>query len=612
MRYEIEEDDEYTTAKELFTRRCVAWAAERGHPADARIVAATLDSRHMSSDGRLNHWTVAAVRRAVLEWIPDTFEADPPSPELAGGSVRTVIRYQAEHGLLDPRGEALAELDAAVEVAVGEYPVAVAATSQLDESDIMALLEQLGEFTGDEPDHERRFAQLPIVLPTDSELAAQAADSALVGQMRRLTEWVGPQGRKLTARGYLRVADARELVALLDTGDDVEGVRSSADLPRLGLLVAWAREAGLVRVVSGHLRAVAKARPLLSNPVALWHRLFDTFFDLDYVLFADGGPFGWLCEDVAIDVLNTLYSLPHPMPIIRLQLPVWLSWQDQFSSVVESRTDLDVYRAGCDAALDTILETLAGLGAVELSIGVPHPDFGMDLDDAFASPFSGIEFDAKELRALRRDLRKASPLVRLTGLGAIAVRQRMLAEGREAGAVGELADADPAGLLGVVADHYTEEAARLEIQGWLARHDDDVEALLAAVHRCPFRARAAAMLRMLMIGLPQRPELLAELRTHPQLGPLAVMLMVEEGGLAHDDLAPGEADLAMTESILTLLEVGGPDEVRAQLGRIPAADRAEFAAVIRAAGHPATASVADLEVVLSDVTGGRGRHLRSV
>ena len=611
MRYEIEED-EYTVARELFTRRCVAWAVERGRPADAEIVAAILDSRHMSSDGRLNHWTVAAVRRAVLEWIPGTVQADPPSPELVAGSVRTVIRYQAEHGLLDPRGEALADLDAAVTVAAEEYPAAVVAASQPTETDIMALFAQLDGFADEGPDPgERRFAQLPIVLPADDELAAQAEGSALVGQLQRLTEWVGPQGRKLTARGFLRLADARELVALLDTGDIIDGVRSSADLPRLGLLLAWARKAGLVRVVNGHLRAVAKARPLLSNPVALWHKLFDSFFHLGDALFAGGGPFGWMCGDVAADVLNTLYSLPYPMPIIRVQLPVWLSWQDRFSFFAARQEDLEFYRAGCDAALDRILETLAMLGAVELSVGVPHPDFSMDLDDDFDLPFGGLEFDANELRTLRSDLRKAGPLVRLTNLGTVAVRKRMLAEGREAGLVGELVDADPAGLLGTVADHYTEEAARIEIRGWLARHDDDIEPLIAAVHRCPFRARAGAMLRMLMIGMPERPDLLAELRTHPQLGPLAVMLMVEEGGLAHADLAPGEADLAMTESSLTLLEVGGADEIRAQLAQLPAADRAELAAVIRAAGHPATAAVADLEAVLSD-TPGRRRRLRSV
>ncbi|WP_369171227.1 hypothetical protein AB5J49_26530 [Streptomyces sp. R28] len=39
----------------------------------------------------------------------------------------------------------------------------------------------------------------------------------------------------MTATGRLRMADARELVDVLGTGDRTEGVRSSNDLPRLGL-----------------------------------------------------------------------------------------------------------------------------------------------------------------------------------------------------------------------------------------------------------------------------------------------------------------------------------------------------------------------------------------
>ncbi|WP_446223340.1 hypothetical protein ACTWPB_27215 [Nocardia sp. IBHARD005] len=607
MRYEIEEDDEYTIAKELFTRRCVAWAVERDYPVDAGIIAVALDSRHTSSDGRLNFWTEAAVRRAVLERIPRAFDGDPPSSERVRGSVRTLIRYQAEHGLLDPRGQTFADLDAAVAAAVADYPAAAAAHP--DESDVLSLLEQLvGRGVSDVD--ERMFTQLPIVLPAESALAAQAAECELAGRLQRLVEWVGPKGRKLTARGFLRIADARELVALLDTGDIVEGVRSSADLPRLGLLLAWAREARLVRVINGELRAVAKARPLLSDPIALWHRLFDSFFELGDAVLPAGGPYGWMCEDVTADVLNTLYSMPYPMPIIRLEIPVWMTWQERFSFFFDSPDDLEFYRAGCIAALHKILQALAELGAVELSVGVPHPDFSADLAEGFAEPF-GPDFDATDRRALLSDLREASPLVRLTDLGTSAMRRRMLAQGREAGLVGDLIDAGPSELLGVIADHYTAEAAQLELQGWLARHNDDIEPLIAAVHQCPFRARAAAMLRMLVIGLPQRPDLLTELRTHPQLAPLVVMLLVEDGKLTHADLAPGEGDVAMTESFLMLLEVGGPDQIRAQLAQIPAADRAELAEVIRAAGHPASAAVVDLDAAMAGSTG-RDRHLRSL
>jgi hypothetical protein len=72
-------------------------------------------------------------------------------------------------------------------------------------------------------------------------------------QVVGLTRWIGP-GRKLTQTGQLTMADARHLVGLLETGDEIDPVigtrmfrtRSSADLPRLAFVVAWAKAAGLV------------------------------------------------------------------------------------------------------------------------------------------------------------------------------------------------------------------------------------------------------------------------------------------------------------------------------------------------------------------------------
>jgi len=51
----------------------------------------------------------------------------------------------------------------------------------------------------------------------------------------------------------------------------------------------------------------------------------------------------------------------------------------------------------------------------------------------------------------------------------------------------------PLALLGVLADHYVPESARLELNGWLAAHDNDIEPLLLVVADCPFRWSAAAM-----------------------------------------------------------------------------------------------------------------------
>jgi hypothetical protein len=108
------------------------------------------------------------------------------------------------------------------------------------------------------------------------ELRQQAEASTIVAQLRGLVEWAGRDGRAVTAAGRLRMADARELVDVLGTDDKVEGVRSSADLPRLGLLVEWAKKARLVRAAKGRLYAVAKARPVLAPGISCFRRSWNS------------------------------------------------------------------------------------------------------------------------------------------------------------------------------------------------------------------------------------------------------------------------------------------------------------------------------------------------
>lgn len=71
---------------------------------------------------------------------------------------------------------------------------------------------------------------------TDTTTAA-VADVRPLRQLCGLTSWVAG-GRPLTQTGRIRLTDARELVALLDTGDDLDPlggsvrITSSADLPQ--------------------------------------------------------------------------------------------------------------------------------------------------------------------------------------------------------------------------------------------------------------------------------------------------------------------------------------------------------------------------------------------
>jgi hypothetical protein len=71
---------------------------------------------------------------------------------------------------------------------------------------------------------ERAFPQLPVALPSERELAAAAEESKIIRQLRAFVDWVGPDGRALTAKGNFKLDDARELVDLLDTGDEMDPV----------------------------------------------------------------------------------------------------------------------------------------------------------------------------------------------------------------------------------------------------------------------------------------------------------------------------------------------------------------------------------------------------
>ena len=51
--FEPEEAEEFESAKDLLARRCLAWADEHGLRADEAMLAAALDARHRSRDGRL-------------------------------------------------------------------------------------------------------------------------------------------------------------------------------------------------------------------------------------------------------------------------------------------------------------------------------------------------------------------------------------------------------------------------------------------------------------------------------------------------------------------------------------------------------------------------------
>ena len=141
-------------------------------------------------------------------------------------------------------------------------------------------------------------------------------DAASAGALTRvvaLTRWVGTGRASLTQTGRLTMADARELVSLLGTGDEVDPVigdrvfrtRSSEDLRGLATVLAWAKAAGLIRVVRGRLVAVKKNARLLDRPTELWVAMFEAFGQLGEAIC----PSGWYASPLGQDFADGIAAL---------------------------------------------------------------------------------------------------------------------------------------------------------------------------------------------------------------------------------------------------------------------------------------------------------------
>ncbi|WP_051752782.1 hypothetical protein [Streptosporangium amethystogenes] len=638
--FDPEEAEEFESAKDLLVRRCLTWADEHGLRAEEAMLAAALDARHRSRDGRLACWDARQVRRFLLEWIPRHLVAEPDVLATAPESLLTLLRYLAASGLRDPRGASPAELEAVVAEAGAEYPAALAdparqgigkfwARTALDNgivlddegaaarfrSDVDAgrirfdadVLDRLlaDEFAGAGPNDERAFPQSPVALPPTAELAAETARSEVVRRLTALTRWVGTDGRPLTKTGNLRLAGARELAALLGTGEQNLRMRSSAQMPQVSLLLAWAKKTGLVRAHEGRrLVPVAEAAPVLRDPEALWRRAFEAVFELGTAICRPtlgraGSAMLVTAFDVLLpDVLNTMYGMPIPIPVARLQETTWLACQEYFLlDTKKGRSRQDVWRREVERDLLAVFDVLSRLGVVEPSHGVPDELYSGDLRPGGFGE-DDLPLPPKACARLLSRLAEPGPLVRLTPLGTRAVRERLLADGRDAPLVGELADATAAELLGVLAQHYTQETAAAELTGWLTAHGGDVEPLLDAIRACPFRNRAFAMFSTLAGTLPDGRSIQARLRSDPVLGPVVLSALLKTEELRPEDLSTDEHSLLRAEGLIILLELSGPEGVMEQLHGSLGGDAPEFVAEALDSGHPTRAALEELRALV--------------
>jgi hypothetical protein len=208
----------------------------------------------------------------------------------------------------------------------------------------------------------------------EDDVAAAAGSARALGQVTTLTRWVGA-GRKLTQTGQLTMADARHLVGLLDTGDEIDPVvggqmfrtRSSADLSGLATVLAWAKAAGLIRVVRGRLVPVKKNQRLLDQPKALWDVMFAAFDQLGPVICPSGWYTSLLGEDFADGIAALFTGIAEgggSMPTDEAQQRVWSTLTARYHLDDATDEQMRHLRAVTDRDLRRAVGELVALGAL--------------------------------------------------------------------------------------------------------------------------------------------------------------------------------------------------------------------------------------------------------
>lgn len=196
-----------------------------------------------------------------------------------------------------------------------------------------------------------------------------------VHQIRELIAWVG-EGRALTKLGRLTRADARTLVGLLDTGDEVDYVsdgklhrmRSSNDLPHLMLVLEWARVAGLVRVFKGRLVPVRQRRSIASDPALLTAHLFATIAGNNFRVKTIRGSLITIDYEFAFDALTE--SLHHSgvqgIRVPTVSEAVWDEVVPRWNTDYISDAELRDWRRGHEVHVQILIDCLVSIGVARI------------------------------------------------------------------------------------------------------------------------------------------------------------------------------------------------------------------------------------------------------
>lgn len=296
------------------TDRYDAWYRSR-HPdvemVDVGDLGLLLDWKIGYGNGRFDEWTIDQLEEFLLEWCPRKVTVSAAQAALMPAGIAEAFAFLADQGLLSARsvrGEHLAThalsltSEFTAEMAnPANFGMAKSIFAGADlppgESLTQEWLDALVADVNARPFEERpalRDEALevddpdapiigPVRLPDDGAVRASAASAPVLAGFASLAEYFRAPGRPLTAKGNIKLADARALSEILGTEDVEEKVgdttfarRSTANMPHFDHWQWWAREVGALRVRNGRMVGVeAWLKRRAQDPAGQARKAFD-------------------------------------------------------------------------------------------------------------------------------------------------------------------------------------------------------------------------------------------------------------------------------------------------------------------------------------------------
>lgn len=286
MRFGPDDEVEFRRTAETLVDEFERWSDARGVPTDRSDADLLLDWRYQYEDGVLDVWTTAHLAEFLLGWCPRKLSASADLCADMPGNVAAFVEFLAQSGRLDPASDrpstirswcernqagfvremadpdnfgmakslfaGVGGLDAGPDLDAAGLAELTDRVNNLDPETVGAVLDRV--------QRQRRMptAVDPVRLPDPQKRLEAVRATPSLQRVRGLAEYCAAPGVALTDTGNLRLADARALVVSLDTGDEVAGLRSAADLPGLERVVEHALGAGAVRRHQGKLVAVSR------------------------------------------------------------------------------------------------------------------------------------------------------------------------------------------------------------------------------------------------------------------------------------------------------------------------------------------------------------------